>query len=357
MDSVQLADDELISRLSYRPTRTLDGMISIPSPKRLSIIKASSRSSSIGLLDRLPIEVIQAVLDTLDVQSLSRFSRVSLQGNIIVKSWPVFRDLTDYILQPLAALAQTKLISLHSANTLHATLTSSECTSCKGYGAFLFLPTCQRCCYNCLRHNQSLWVIPKYVARRCFDLSIRQARALPTMQSIPGEYGLGIGSQHVESKQLSLTTVRSAKEAALSIYGTMDAISKALEAKRSKLTDKNFRIWRYLQEAPLPPLLQEPFTILAERRAVNDDYSGMASVPFPFLPSKNALDHGLWCLGCEKIWRVYIRQQLAASVAAELTPPGCSPLNAIYELTQREWPTAGFLEHVKHCYGVRLLED
>ncbi|EYE99336.1 uncharacterized protein EURHEDRAFT_408618 [Aspergillus ruber CBS 135680] len=77
MDSEAWPPDKLISCLSYRPRHILEGMITISEPAQRSAIRRHS-NSSIGILDRLPLEILQWALDLLDFQSLSRVSRASL---------------------------------------------------------------------------------------------------------------------------------------------------------------------------------------------------------------------------------------------------------------------------------------
>lgn len=117
-----------------------------------------NRASSLGILDRLPAELLDEVLGRLDFQSAIRFSRVSFQGRDMLCSLPVFRDVIKHAPHALAALSQTKLLHLHSASELYNALRSERCVLCPEYGAYLFLPACQRCCWHCLRSNPLLWV-------------------------------------------------------------------------------------------------------------------------------------------------------------------------------------------------------
>jgi hypothetical protein len=48
-------------------------------------ITRNPKSSSIGLLGELPVEVLLQILYMLDPQALSRLSRTSLRGNAIVR--------------------------------------------------------------------------------------------------------------------------------------------------------------------------------------------------------------------------------------------------------------------------------
>jgi hypothetical protein len=172
MSCEQPSPDQRSSQLHHRPSYILNGMISIPEPAKPSAIERDPSSSSIGLLDILPVELLQYTLHMLDFRSLSHLSRASLHGNEVVRSLPAYRNLMEHAPHTLAALGHTRLITLHSANVLYRTLLSEQCISCGEYGAFLFIPTCERCCYECLCSNQSLWVIPTTLARKCFGFTL-----------------------------------------------------------------------------------------------------------------------------------------------------------------------------------------
>jgi len=243
MSCEQPSPDQRISGLSYRPSYILNGMISIPEPAKPSAIERDPNSSSIGLLDILPVELLQYTLHMLDFRSLSHLSRVSLQGNEVVRSLPAYRNLMKNAPHALAALGHTSLISLHSANALYGTLLSEQCISCGEYGAFLFLPTCERCCYECLCSNQSLWVIPTTLAKKCFDLTPSQLKLLPITRSIPGVYF--VGHRISRQRQLKLTSVKAAKELGIKIHGSTENMAEALTPRRSGgITEKEYYTFR-----------------------------------------------------------------------------------------------------------------
>jgi hypothetical protein len=156
----QPSPPNLITRLSHQPRHMLEGMVPISEPAKRSAIRREPDPLAFGLLDKMPLELLHLVLSMLDLRSLSRISRVSLQGQAVVESLPAYRDLMDYAPHAIKALGQTGLIRYHTAAMLQATLFSKSCISCGEYGAFLFLPTCERCCYECLLWNQSLGSSP-----------------------------------------------------------------------------------------------------------------------------------------------------------------------------------------------------
>ena len=129
MDSKAWPPERLISILSYRPPHILQGMITIYGPAQHSRVRRHA-NSSIGVLDRLPLEILQWALNLLDFQSLSRFSRVSLLARKVVESLPSYRDIMEHAPQTLKALRLMHLVHVHSAAALHDTLQSKACISC-----------------------------------------------------------------------------------------------------------------------------------------------------------------------------------------------------------------------------------
>lgn len=145
-------------------------MITISNPPSLSQL-LHTRDSAVGRLDKLPAELMQYILEQLDFRALSNLSQASLRGHEIVHANSSYEKVMRHAPEALVALSRTKLITYHSAALIRKALFSSECISCREFGSYLFLPTCQRCCWQCLDHNPSLWVTKPAIAAECFSLS------------------------------------------------------------------------------------------------------------------------------------------------------------------------------------------
>ena len=347
------SSENLIAHLSNRPRHLTKGMIRVPEPPNPTNIQRDSSSSSIGPLDAVPTEVIFMVLSNLDFQSLSRLSRVSLRARILVQATPEYCGMMQHAPKTLVALSRTRLIALHSAALLHSTLKSERCVSCGEYGPFLFLPTCQRCCRLCLRINRSLWVVPISLACKAFGLSLGQIRRLAVMHSIPNLYS--VGKPISRRKPLRMVSVRAAKELALFIYGddTSAHFSSIIQRALEQPT-LNFKLpaYRLLQDAPLEPFDRDPLRVPPTWS--EDEYAGMATICFPSLLGGSEIEHGLWCRGCE--WTSeHCRAQIMSPATATSLAHGQDPESYFLELSRRARSTAGFLEHVKSCYGAQKL--
>ena len=350
MSSRPIEADNLISRLSHRPNHLLKAMITIPNPPRASNATLDDRSSSIGCLDRLPFEIVHIILSMLDVQSVTRVASVSIRGGALVRSHPAYRDMMGFAPEAMAALGKTGLIGIHSLTKLHATLRSERCVCCREYGAFLFLPTCERCCWQCLRLSPSLRMLPPKEARKYFRLSQGHLERLPIISSIPGSYGI---LATAAPKPCRLVSVKQARELGIAVHGSAEKLSEAF-ARRCK---SFFTIvtGRYFQSERLVFHTQDSLLLPDQGSVPKDKFFGMASIPFPSLRPADGIEYGLWCLGCQATFEHYSRLRLRQDVVATLVPRDHNPRQVLLGMERRARSKTLFLSHVKQCYGARLL--
>ncbi|KAI3318197.1 F-box domain-containing protein [Xylariaceae sp. AK1471] len=340
----------VLSRLSHRPRDLLYSMITISDPPKPIETNLQSCASSLGILDRLPAELLHEVLRNLDFQSAIGFSRVSIQGKNILYSLSAYRDVMNHAPHALAALSQTKLLHLHSASELHNALRNERCATCPEYGVYLFLPTCERCCWQCLQFNPTRRVVSPTAIAKTFALSPKMVQQLPVMFSIPGTYGVACKSTQ---KSYRLVSVSAAKELAISIYGSAgDAIKAIIRRKPIRQTVYTAR---YLQAILLDSTCLDSLMMPDQGNAGVDRYFGMASIPFPSFHTPDIVEHGLWCKGCEWTYKQYKDGRLSAHVIANMVPTDCHPDRVLFGMVRRARSTIGLSAHIRHCYGAQQL--
>jgi hypothetical protein len=85
-----------------------------------------------------------------------------------------------------------------------------------------------------------------------------------------------------------------------------------------------------------------------------DKFFGMASIPFPSLSKSGKIEDGLWCQGCEVIFRRYRSMRLPRDILAAVVPGNCGePLRVLLGFERRARSKESFLDHIKRCYGAR----
>lgn len=356
MSDDNIHDDTIISRIAHRPRQMVEGMMPILEPAKFPILQRATPPFRNGTLDRLPVELIHTVLNRLDLQSLSRLSCVSLQSKAVVEAFPPYRELMHHVPETLRALGKTRLACLHTADVLYSSLKSEQCVSCKQFGPYLFLPTCERCCYGCLQWNPSLRVIPVSFAQSCFKLTQCQLKQLGIMRSVPGRYQL----QTRRKRRLHLVSVKMAKKLALSTHGSIDQIVKCRPAIDMRIAkDKASTAWynmKLLQEASLEPIDGDATIFPGRCNQVSDAYPGLASINFPSLSTGEKYEKGLWCKGCQWTFEQYDSGRLSSHTLSNLAPGKSDPFFLLLHSARRARSRTTFVQHVAECHGARNLK-
>jgi hypothetical protein len=220
--------------------------------------------------------------------------------------------MMQYAPHTLVALCRTDLISAHTACNLHSALQSQACESCGFFGPFLFLPTCQRCCFTCLDRNQSFWVLPVNRARRYFGLTARQIAQIPVMRSLPGYYW--VGRSRRTQRRLRLVSVSAVKTRAIRVHGSDGKLEDLRQAAANAGTSiPELHTWKWYQAAPLKPLAKNPSLTPKPPNTPSDNYPGMASIQFSSLSVVTGIEQGIWCLGC----KLLVNDSTALALPAE----------------------------------------
>ncbi|KAF2236212.1 hypothetical protein EV356DRAFT_76351 [Viridothelium virens] len=336
----------LVSQWSWRTLYARKAMIevNIPSPKYLQ--HDSGISSSAGVLDTLPLELLHLILELLDFQSLYNVVHGSRRCRVLVEALPAYRETSTHAPSVLAAMKRTKLLSTHSAACIHTALRSESCTECNEYGPFLFLPISERCCLNCLRDDLSLRVstIPKITKR--FGITRNDLTGVPIMQGIPGEYRIGFAVTHKTAP--NLVSVKQAKMRATAIHGSEHAMQTYVTSRHTLQMD------RYTQRASnhsgTTARLRRPTSPSRILKAPNDPFCGMASTAIPSLRGTERPEHGLWCLGCHALFDRWVKYKIPDGNGGNGEDDSVR-MRRLYRRECRAWSRSDFLIHIKECEG------
>ncbi|KAH6973860.1 hypothetical protein BKA56DRAFT_464028, partial [Ilyonectria sp. MPI-CAGE-AT-0026] len=319
---------------------------------KLSAISRDSSSSSIGRLDLLPQELLLQVLDLLDLQSLSRLSRVSLKGKRAVEALRSYRDVMRYSPSILGALGATRLLQIHSAALLRQVLLEGQCVSCFEFGAFLFLPTCERVCFDCLHENHALHMTTVTFAKRWFDLTDDQIARIPILHSIPGSYCVSWPVTHLQTHRL--VSIKQLKQLAIDVHGSPENVAKLMPKDSSGMEYNVFHTLRQFHEAPLEPPGCDLSKLPQDENYVRDRYCGMASIRMPVLTSSGP-DYGRLCLGCKYAESGNFLGFGRFSAVGNPLPPYIDPARPLYATLTRLRTKSAFIDHVKGCSGIRRM--
>ena len=342
--------ETLISGLSHRPRHLIEAMITITDPPQPSESILPVRVSSVGTLDCLPPEIMSIVSNMLDIQSLTRLSGVSYLGYALMQLQPKFRELVRVAPQTLVALVRVGLAASHSVDELHRTLHMEKCAICPEYGPFLFLPSCQRSCWECLRQNPSFRLLRPSHARTYFGLGNQAVRRLPILRVIPGKYDI---SSKPAPGDCKLVSVKAARALGLAAHHSAERLREVMNV-RCRLESQRVT-GAYLQSELSLPKDRDFLFLPGQGNVPPDSFFGMACVPFPSISNSGLVEDGIWCRGCELTVRHFNSLRLPQHVLTKIVPANCEPNRVLVGLERRAWSKESFLNHVKECYGAQKM--
>ncbi|KAJ8130405.1 hypothetical protein O1611_g3223 [Lasiodiplodia mahajangana] len=309
-------------------------------------LKSPRSASPLGSLDRFPPEIIYMVLDRLDAGTVARFSRVSIGGYTIVQDHLPYTSLVRYALLALAVLKEVQLIGLHSITELYAALQSKQCTFCNDFGPYLFLPTCERCCYNCHAGNPRLRMIEFEQAEAYFALTEESIQQLPIVCVPLRVFNLRDHNPRWDCIH-PLVSFEAAKNLAITIHqSTENMVSKIEEMHDAHRSEWNRNeSWELREHFSLKDRWFRNATYLHEHGIIpeedKDDFLGAAFTLFPSVPKPGTVENGLWCTGCE----LSLRRFNQGSFKTEL------PRETFASARLRAYSVESFRSHISLCDG------
>lgn len=291
-------------------------------PAMPSTVTRVNANSDLGVMDKLPPELLFMILDLVDFRTLSQVSRTSIKAKAVVEAFPPYQAMMEHAGETLTALSEIRLIQHHSSSLLYRTLRSDQCVSCFDFGAFLFLPTCERICQDCLYRNCAYRVATPPVIRKTFHLTKTQLKTIPTMNCIPGEYH--VYSFATPGRNFRLVSVKQAKQLAIDVHGSVEALEPFQPTftvqDHSEMGHRSFKSRKTIFEAPLMPPGRHMTTLpRPDCRPALDYWAGVAAIRFVYL-SPTGPDDGRTCRGCRITLQHYREGSLPSQISAEVCP-------------------------------------
>lgn len=105
-----------------------------------------------GHLERLPNELLDLVLLSVDIPSLTVFRRASRRAMQMVDSLHQYAAIIKHCPDVIRAIVSLQAAGFDCMH-LHETLLASECAVCGDFGNNLYLINCRRLCNYCYRHH------------------------------------------------------------------------------------------------------------------------------------------------------------------------------------------------------------
>ena len=145
-------------------------------------------SHSLGVLDKLPVELQSIILTQSDFRTLTDVRRVNRRAMEVVDTLPEYESILQHSPASLRAILSTELGDCITCQNFYNTLCTARCEYCRQSTDFTYLLTCCRVCINCLCWRINYCPITTDDAVRLYALPSRLLAELPTIRSVPGYY-------------------------------------------------------------------------------------------------------------------------------------------------------------------------
>lgn len=362
----------VLSELIARDVQTVFGYLgahhsSGRTQQPLPIDPALHSQLGMGVFACLPTELIVRIMDELDFRSFGRFVQTCRFVHAVVTLSPsrgfIFQHIPK-IPTILVGLGLTQWVSLRE---LRLEVQHSACRSCGATGDHLFLPTCERLCYNCLRYNPAYWPISLRDAGRAFNINPPCLKHLRTFRNTDRVLGQGHFFQG-SANPAFLIPVKTVFNHALRLWGSPKGVltmgemrvpDRFDDATSLEISDAAFH--RYLRYIMTYPQRGDSTRYRSIRRNVSlwSDYvvAGTASVPCVYVPAGS--DHPVpryHCQGCHYLLDRFPLNQdhlVYMGIDRHLRPEDYLPIMADRVMIAHTWEE--LRDHIAQCLGCGLM--
>ena len=352
-----IKDEEYSPLLSCGPQSLLLNECSIleerkPCRNSLSWILKLPREHQVSCATRLPPEIWDIIIEMLDVISVLSFARGCVAFKAIVDDSATWKWIIDNGSNLLGAFSQTKTLGYTTIWEIRAAVRTRGCNTCNDFAPFVFLPTCQRICLNCMCWNPEYWVIPTTAACVAFGVTSTQVSQLAVLH-VQAPHKIVKGSK--KNKTLSLVGVLQVKQMALNIHGSSLRMCLAAESRiPAKTPEKRKELYSYLRSASETSSgegLKRYYRLLRQLKDGGDAHRGEGAVLVPYTVHPDLVEHGLWCLGCQSLFKELSALVLEATLTGILSETQRKQLYQANFHQRRAWSNQNFGGHVAECQG------
>ncbi|KAI1423770.1 hypothetical protein F5Y12DRAFT_785827 [Xylaria sp. FL1777] len=296
--------DAIVRIASYHRKEFCTAVISFPPGEHDSIRSSiatpfrQAPDTGLGSLQRLPLELLDNVVLSLDMNSLFIFRQVNLRCRELVDSLPQYQRVVAHGLDLFCALLRTELAIHIPLFNFDWALCAKNCAFCGEFAGFVALLLWERCCFKCLRIARETQVQTLTATKRQFHFTKADINQLRSLKTLPGTYTM-LGNVYK-----SRITVVSAHQA-VKISG---------------------------QPPPPRPGNSEQ----------NQRFNFMAACALPYYDRRTGkVEHGMSCAGCQ--------------LALERHIIGYRGESRDFAARDKVYSKDGFLKHFRWCEQAQLL--
>lgn len=257
-------------------------------------------STDLGILDRLPLELLTDILLQVDLQALTGFRRVNQRAMQVVDSVPQYDAIVEHAPNSLRALLTVNKGRNVNCLELYDKMCTFKCETCGEFGGFLYLITLRRACIECFRMSADCFSLITSEARRGVGRS-RTKTDFPAVDQIfapPGCYSPDIRNFRHRTRLYDYNSLLKVQldKSRDNEFETAELLN-AVQGARD--------VWRYRTlRGPLPQLHMRTTILTTGFCRQPERY--MAIIRFSYLDTHTKkAESGFRCKGCINVPRHY----------------------------------------------------
>ncbi|KAH7128834.1 hypothetical protein B0J11DRAFT_525926 [Dendryphion nanum] len=169
-------------------------------------------TTSLGELDRLPLELINEICLQLDITSIFYLRQTNTRARHVINALHEYQIVTTHALNPFCALLRTRSASRVMLIDFYRLLCTQICSLCNThFGDLVYLPTWLRCCSHCVRSGDpKVCTVTLANVKRVLHLSKKSLAKLPALTTLPGIYTM---DERPRSSRITIVPTQSAVSA------------------------------------------------------------------------------------------------------------------------------------------------
>lgn len=196
--NVEKHADAILRVCSYH-RRDFDLVVVRSHPHDMHLVQGSLQAAfetlptaELGILGRLPAELMSMVLRELDIRSFFYFRQVNRRARVLSTGLWEYELVSKHGLEGLRGLLRAELAHCFTIDDLYRPLITDKCTTCGAFGGLLFLFTAERCCFDCLQSSAHYRVLPPSAFAKLANISLSRLKRLSglSLRTVPGIYNM-----------------------------------------------------------------------------------------------------------------------------------------------------------------------
>ena len=256
-------------------------------------------TEDLGILDKLPLELIELVLCQLDIRSLMESQRVNRRAMDVIKTMPRYKTIVTHARNSLRGILSIETGRWITCDALYDKLCTAKCEKCGDFGGYLYILTCKRVCFLCLSYDPELLPLSPNEAIRKFGINHSVIESLPHMRSIPGVY---TSWEKKRYQRCTLIDPKSAYDAGIALHGSLSTMERhVMDGTAQKLQKYNDRVHKAVLEGSgsSKRSVRRPRTEDLFDGRTGNPLRFMAIVQAPWLNTiSQEAEWGFHCIGC-----------------------------------------------------------